>query len=199
MRQISRPTALGLIAVAAVIAVLDGEAAWRAARAEAILGIDASIVAVSIPGASTIGQIGTFLSTGTLTPGNCANPMPIPKNFPTYTLPGKVLNPNRILVGSRSNFGAQLPASGGLKGSLLSIDPSGRFTLVVPANFDSNGDQEATLGGAVQMFSANSQHWLNGMNNPHDTPLSTPASAIRWVSRTTTGLGVSGRPIRLSA
>ena len=83
MRQISRPTALGLIAVAAVIAVLDGEAAWRAARAEAILGIDASIVAVSIPGASTIGQIGTFLSTGTLTPGNCANPMPIPKNFPT--------------------------------------------------------------------------------------------------------------------
>jgi hypothetical protein len=66
-----------------------------------------------------------------------------------------------------SNFGAPLPASGGLRGSLLSIDPSGSATLVVPANFDSNGDQEAALGGAVQMFSANSPHWLNSVNNPN--------------------------------
>jgi hypothetical protein len=170
MRQISRPTALGLMAVAAGIAALDGEAAWRAARADDIPGITARVVAVNIPGASAIAQVGTFVPPGgTLTPGptpaGCASPGPIPKNFSAYTLPGKVLDPNRILVGSRSNFGAPLPASGGLQGSFLSIDPSGKVTLVVPANFDSKGDQEATLGGAVQMFSANSPHWLNGVNN----------------------------------
>ena len=77
-----------------------------------------------------------------------------------------MLDPNRLLVGSTSNFGAPLPASGGRQGSFLSIDPSGAGTLVVPANFDSKGDQEATLGGAVQMFSANSPHWLNNVNNP---------------------------------
>jgi hypothetical protein len=38
--------------------------------------------------------------------------------------------------------------------------------LVIPANFDTKGDQEATLGGFVQMFSANSPFWLNGVNNP---------------------------------
>ena len=78
-----------------------------------------------------------------------------------------MLDPNRLLVGSRSNFGAPLPARRGLQGSLLSIDPSGKVTLVVPANFDRKGDQEATLGRAVQMFSANSPNWLNGVNNPN--------------------------------
>jgi hypothetical protein len=38
--------------------------------------------------------------------------------------------------------------------------------LVVPANFDSNGGQAPALGGAVQMFSANSPFWLNSVNNP---------------------------------
>jgi hypothetical protein len=78
-----------------------------------------------------------------------------------------VLDPARLLVGSASNFGAPLPPSGGLQGSLLSIDPSGSGTLVVPRNFDTKGDQEATLGGAVQMFSANSPFWLNSVNNPN--------------------------------
>ena len=32
---------------------------------------------------------------------------------------------------------------------------------------DSKGDQESTLGGAVQMFSANSPYWLNNVNNSH--------------------------------
>jgi hypothetical protein len=169
MRQISRPAALGLIVVAAGIVVLDGEAVWRAARADGIQGIRARIVAVNIPGASAISQVGTFVSGGSLTPAppsGCKNPSPIPTNFSTYTQRGAVLDPDRLLVGSRSNFGAPLPASGGLQGSLLSIDPSGSATLVVPANFDSKGDQEATRGGAVQMFSANGPHWLNGVNNP---------------------------------
>jgi len=37
--------------------------------------------------------------------------------------------------------------------------------LSVPPNFAQSGVQASTLGGAVQMFSANSPHWLNGVNN----------------------------------
>ena len=167
MRQIGRSTALSIMVVATGIAVFTSEAVWRAARADRIQRINARVVAVNIPGASAISQIGTFVSGGTLMPGGCANPSPIPTKFSTYTLPGKVLDPNRILVGSRSNFGAPRPHSGGLEGSFLSIDPSGKVTLVVPVNFDRKGDQEGTRGGAVQMFSANSPHWLNGVNNPN--------------------------------
>jgi hypothetical protein len=83
-----------------------------------------------------------------------------------FTLPGAVLDPNRLLVGSTSNFGATLPASGGRQGSVLSVDPNAA-KLTVPANFDAKGDQEATLGGAVQMFSANSPFWLNSVKNPN--------------------------------
>jgi hypothetical protein len=128
--------------------------------------IDARVVATNIPGASAIAQVGTFINGGTLTPGDCANPSPIPTKFPAYVQPGAILDPARLLVGSASNFGAPMAPSGGLQGSLLSIDPNGSGTLVVPGNFDSNGDQASTLGGAVQMFSANSLHWLNGVNNP---------------------------------
>jgi hypothetical protein len=168
MRQIGRTIALGIL----IGAALASESKWGEARAQALAGINAPVVvnarvvATNIPGASAIAQVGTFVSGGTLTPGDCANPSPIPTKFPTYILPGAVLDPTRLLVGSVSNFGAPLPASGGREGSLLSIDPSGSVTLVVPANFDSNGDQESTLGGAVQMFSANSPYWLNSVNNP---------------------------------
>ena len=64
MIKISKITALGIMAVAAGIATLDGEAAWRAARADGIQDINARIVAVSIPGASAIAQVGTFGSAG---------------------------------------------------------------------------------------------------------------------------------------
>jgi hypothetical protein len=78
-----------------------------------------------------------------------------------------VLDPNRILVGSTSNFGAPLPANGGQQGAILSIDPKGAGTLNIPSNFATNGKQASTLGGAVQMFSANSPAWLNGIYNPN--------------------------------
>jgi hypothetical protein len=166
MRQISRSITLGMLAAAA----LASEYEWGEAQAQGIAGLSARVVAKNIPGASAIAQVGPFVTGGTLTPGDpsiCANPSPIPSKFPTYIQPGAVLDPTRLLVGSVSNFGAPLPASGGLQGSLLSIDPSGSATLVVPANFDSSGDQESTLGGSVQMFSANSPHWLNSVNNPN--------------------------------
>jgi|HubBroStandDraft_6_1064221.scaffolds.fasta_scaffold214014_1 hypothetical protein len=169
MRQIGRTIALGILAVAA----LASECGWGEARAQGIAGVDARVVAKKIPGASAIAQIGAFVSGGNLTPCDpntntcpCANPSPIPSKFPGSTLPGAVLDPARLLVGSVSNFGAPLAAGGGRQGSFLSLDLSGADTLVVPADFDSSGDQATALGGAVQMFSANSPHWLNSVNNP---------------------------------
>jgi hypothetical protein len=160
MRRSSQLIVLPILGAGAGIAVLDGGAAWRAARAEAIQRLEARVVAINIPGASAIAQIGSFLNVPP--PGACANP--IPSKFPSYIQPGAVLDPNRILVGSRSNFGAPL-AEVGQEGSFLSIDPNGSNILKVPPNFAISGDQASTLSGAVQMFSANSPHWLNSVNN----------------------------------
>jgi hypothetical protein len=77
-----------------------------------------------------------------------------------------VLDPNRILVGSTSNFGAPRAIGVGREGALLSIDPRGTSVLNVPSQFASSGDQASAFGGAVQMFSANGPHWLNRVNNP---------------------------------
>src|SRR6516165_8468143 len=167
----------GIMALAAGIVVADGDAAWQAARAEPIPGIEASVIAVDIPGASAIAQVGTFLS-GPPTPlGQCTLPHPIPTLFGDFIKPGAVLDPKRILVGSRSNFGAPLADGVGSEGSFLSIDPSQSDSqsdqpLVIKSDFAQSGDQASTLGGAVQMFSANSPHWLNGFYNPSATTAS---------------------------
>jgi hypothetical protein len=150
----------GVMVLTAVTAVVGGDAVWQAARAQAVTSIDARVIAENIPGASAISQVGTFLNNP---PPACARP--IPTLFPTFTVPGAVLDPNRVLVGSQSNFGAPLPMNVGQEGSFLSIDPSGSGILSVPRNFAESGVQSSTLGGAVQMFSANSPHWLNGVNN----------------------------------
>ena len=76
-------------------------------------------------------------------------------------------DPNRILVGSQSNFGAPPLAGVGLEGSFLSIDPSGAGILSVPPNFANGGGQASTLNGTVRMFAANSADWLNSINNPN--------------------------------
>ena len=97
----------GIMALAAGIVVADGDAAWQAARAEPI-PLNAGVIAVDIPGASAIAQVGTFL------PGPfCGSLTPIPSKFPTFIANGAVLDQNRILVGSRSNFGARSPMASG--------------------------------------------------------------------------------------
>src|ERR1700722_7381771 len=136
-------------------------APWQAAREHPITNVNARVIAIDIPGASAISQVGTFLNNPV--PPACAHP--IPTLFPSYTQPGAVLDPNRILVGSRSNFGAPLAIGTGAEGSLLSIDPSGKDILRVPRKFAESGDQSSTLGGAVQMFSANSPYWSNSVHN----------------------------------
>ena len=150
----------GLLTIAAFVSCLlaSAQTAW----AQAIQGIDAQIVAVNIPGASAISQVGTFLNASQ---GACGG-SPIPTHFPSYTIPGAVADPSRILVGSKSNFGAPLLTGVGQEGSVLSIDPNSPTILSVPATFARSGGQASALNGAVQMFAANSADWLNGVNNP---------------------------------
>jgi hypothetical protein len=151
--------ALRMLASAAGAAMLNGGLTRRALSKDNIAAADARLIAINIPGASAIAQIGTFLPNG-----RCAHP--IPSNFPSYVKSGAVLDPRRLLVGSRSNFGAPRAVGVGSEGAFLSIDPTGSSVLRVPANFARSGDQALTLGGYVQMFSANSPSWINGVNNP---------------------------------
>jgi hypothetical protein len=151
----------GLRAIFCVVVGLAGTVAWHSSRADDDLRINARVVAVGIPGASAISQIGTFLNA--VSQGACA--APIPKLFPSYIQSGAILDPIRLLVGSRSNFGAPPAIGVGYAGSLLSIDPRGPQILKVPPDFAQSGTQAITLGGAVQMFSANSPGWKNGVNN----------------------------------
>jgi hypothetical protein len=117
---------------------------------------DGRVIALGIPGASAVSPIGTFL------PGSPINSNPV---LAALTQPGLVLDPTRIVVGSRSNFGAPKANSDQFEGSFLSIDPRGS-ELAVPASFASAGNQASVLGGAVQMYSAQSPNWLNGIYNP---------------------------------
>src|SRR5215471_3665232 len=81
------------------------------------------VVAVGIRGASAISAVGKFL------PGGPIHDKPA---FAAFTQPGRILDPVRILVGSRSNFGAPQAHSDQQEGSFLSIDPSGAEMLLIP-------------------------------------------------------------------
>lgn len=121
------------------------------------LAVQGRIVAVGIPGASAITPVGNFVPTG---------PIPTLANLKSFIQPGQVLDPVRILVGSNSNFGAALARTDQREGSFLSIDPTGPNTLVIPADFASAGGQASTLGGSVQVYTANNAAFLNSIENP---------------------------------
>src|SRR5271167_2335668 len=102
------------------------------------------IIALGIPGASAISPVGTFL------PGGPIHDNPA---FAAYTQPGRILDPARILVGSRSNFGAPVANPDQRQGSFLSIDPRGTDILVIPRDFAAAGGQVSILGGRAQLYS----------------------------------------------
>jgi hypothetical protein len=118
--------------------------------------INARVIASGIPGASAVSPVGRFL------PGSPIHDNPV---LAELTQPGRVLDPTRIVVGSRSNFGAPKANLDQAAGAFLSIDPGAR-NLAVPARFARAGDQASVLGGAVQMYSAQSPAWRNGVYNP---------------------------------
>jgi len=154
MKRLTERNALITIAAALLItasaSINVGKADDEGDNQQALRG---RIVAVGIPGASAVSAVGTFL------PGGPIHDNPA---FAAFTMPGRVLDPARILVGSTSNFGAPVAHSGQLPGSFLSIDPRFPDTLAIPPDFAAAGDQASTLSGRVQLYSARSPAFLNG-------------------------------------
>lgn len=113
------------------------------------------LVAAGIPGAGAVSAVGSFL------PGGPIHDKP---SFSAFTGPGAVLDPERILVASRSNFGA--PVQEGLSaGSVLSIDPRGNTPITIPENFAAAGGQARAHQGRVILFTASSPAFLNRIYN----------------------------------
>src|SRR5262249_15238919 len=156
MKKINRPNILIIIAIIAFVVGIAATGALHTGGAKE-QDLIARIVAIGIPGVSAISPVGNFL------PGGPIHDNPA---FAAYTQPGRILDPARILVGSRSNFGAALANSAEQEGSFLSIDPRGAELLVIPSDFAAAGGQASIPGGRAQMFSANSPAFLNGVNNP---------------------------------
>jgi hypothetical protein len=150
MERISRREALRRLGAATGMMALGRS---RTVRASQLQDLNGRIVAVGIPGASAISPVGRFLGG------------PIPTNFPAFINDDAVLDPDRILVGARSNFGAPLTSDGGQAGAFLSINPQDSDILRVPPTFARSGDQASALGGRVQMYSANSPFWRNNVYN----------------------------------
>lgn len=126
----------------------------------------ARVVAVGIPRASGIAEVGTFH------PGGPIHDNPV---FAEYTKPGNILDPSRILVTSGSNFGAPRARAEDPEGSVLSLDPSGPAAIIVPAGFATAGNQASTPDGRLKLFSAQSPQFRNGANTPQAATADLPA------------------------
>jgi hypothetical protein len=159
--------ALFAVLATAGLATLGGAGASPAGAKDASF-IEGRVIAFGIPGASAVAPVGTFLPGG-----------PIHDNatLAAFTLPGHVLDPTRILVGSSSNFGVAKANADQAEGSFLSIDPAGS-ELAVPPTFASAGKQESILDGAVQMYSAQGLNWLNSFWNNNPLPVTANQTGV---------------------
>ncbi len=118
--------------------------------------LQARVVAVGIGGAAGVRQVGMFHSGGPI-PGN--------PEFLMQTRPGRMLDAERVLVASSSNFGAPLADATQAPGSVLSIDTRITTSLVVPDRFAATGRQSEAANGAVKLYTAQSPEFLNRVHN----------------------------------
>ncbi|MBV8714136.1 MAG: hypothetical protein JOZ65_03620 [Chloroflexi bacterium] len=132
------------------------------------LALPARIVAVGIPGAAAVSPVGTFH------PGGPIHDTP---DFAAYTQPGRILDPERILVTSSSNFGAPKARDDQPEGAVLSIDAHASQPLVIPSSFATAGGQATALDGRVQLFTAQSPAFLNKLTKPAAVTADQPAVA----------------------
>ena len=123
-----------------------------------------TVIAVGIPQISAIRQVGPFLDSSHDSPF-ALNPL-----FIAYKAEGRVLDKNRLLVASNSNFGAPLYDNGHLAGSILSIATDSKNVEIVNPTFASSISadnlQPSSNSGAVQMYASNSYNFINVHNRP---------------------------------
>ena len=113
------------------IALLCAITPWQATLAEEPSVLVGQVKAVGIAGASAVAQVGFFH------PGGPIHDKPA---LAAFTMPGRVLDKERVLVASSSNFGAPRALTDAAEGSVLSLDVAGA-TLVVPSDFAAAGNQ----------------------------------------------------------
>lgn len=150
LRRRARPRrSVAALFLATALASPGFGAAEAAGPEPAILA--ARVVAVGIPGAGAVSAVGAFHAGG-----------PIHDNpaLAALTQAGRVLDPSRVLITSSSNFGAPLARAGEPGGSVLSLAPDGEL-IVLPPDVAA-----APAGGRVQLFTAQSPAFLNGVNTP---------------------------------
>ncbi len=114
------------------------------------------VVAVGIPGIGAIGPVGTFH------PGGPIHDKP---EFAMFTAPGQILDPDRIFVAAGTNFGAPPAHFNRPGGSILSLDPRGNTTLVIPPSFAKGGSQSTAMDGRIRLFTSQGFAFLNGTYN----------------------------------
>jgi len=125
--------------------------------APAAVTLRARVVATGLPGAQGIRQVGRFHS---------GSPIMTNPEFLLQTQPGRVLDPERVLVTVDSNLGAALGNRAHAAGSVLSIDPRAAVDgrpIAVPANL-------AVLplrreGGPLQIYTAQTDAYTNRSHN----------------------------------
>lgn len=127
------------------------------AAAQGIPVLTGRLVAVGIPGVGAVSAVGTFHPGG---------PIYDKPTFRAFTQPGAILDPERILVTSTSNFGSPLGRKDQPSGAVLSIDPRGSALIWIPPAFAVDGGQVSALGGRVMLFTANSPAFFNRVYNP---------------------------------
>src|SRR2546421_1735119 len=157
--HMSRPGRMARLA-AAVLAGLGVTATGtpvHAAQVGSERWVTARLVAVGVPDASAVSAVGTFL------PGGPIHDNPA---FAAHTQPGRILDPGRILVASRSNFGAPNASPDWEEGALLSIDPRGGRPLAIPPRFAASGGQASTLEGRGPPVRPPRRAVPEGKNNP---------------------------------
>jgi mono/diheme cytochrome c family protein len=130
--------------------------------------LKARIIATGIPGAGAVTEVGSFLT---------GSPLHDNSTFVPFTTPGAVLAPTRVLVASTSNFGAPLARPGDPEGTILSIDPASE-NLSIPSQFAAAGGQASTLGGAVQVYAAQSPAFLNSVFEPQAVTAGLPSASL---------------------
>jgi mono/diheme cytochrome c family protein len=133
--------------------------------------IQARVIALGIPGAGAVAEVGHFLKGGPIHDRATT--------FALFTLPGRVLDPKRVLVATTSNFGAPLARANEPEGAILSIDPAASaLDLGGVVQFAASGTQAAAFGGAVQLYTAQSPGFVNGVVNPNAVTASLPAVSL---------------------
>jgi di-heme oxidoreductase (putative peroxidase) len=133
--------------------------------------VKADVVATGIPGASAITQVGTFHRGG-----------PFVEKPTLATQAHPVLDHDRLLVASTSNFGAAL-ALPQPEGSFLSIDVTGgRVDITDPAfaaGVSLANRHPGTAGGAVLLYAAQNATFLNSVNgNTSAATASLPSASL---------------------